>query len=90
MDFTNIEGYTDIKHSLDALYSNKNIDFSSSAISNGLLDELKKAGFVDIFNSDADIHPLNFLSLIFKQAGYQAINLDLYSFYRHTSHIQSS
>jgi alkylation response protein AidB-like acyl-CoA dehydrogenase len=81
MDFTNIEGYTDIQHSLDALYSKKNIDFSSSAISNGLLDELHKAGFVDIFNSDADIHPLNLLSLIFKQAGYQGVNLDLYSFF---------
>ena len=81
MDFTNIEGYTDIQHSLDALYGNKNIDFSRSAITNGLLDELKKAGFVDIFNSNADVHPLYLLSLIFKQAGYQGINLDLYSFF---------
>jgi hypothetical protein len=49
MDFTNIEGYADIQHSLDALYSKKNIDFSSSAISNGLLDELKKSRFCGYF-----------------------------------------
>jgi len=81
MDFNNFDNYKEIEQSLNTLYKSKKYDFTESSISNGLLDDLIQSGYVAIFNQDYEIKPLYITALIFKQAGYNGINLDLFSFF---------
>lgn len=81
MDFDNFDQYSEIQKSLNALYSKITSDDLESPINNRILESLNKAGFVNIYENGNEINPLNILSLVFKQAGYHGLNLDLFSFF---------